>query len=630
MPRSNSSVDSPEKTKQKLTEEEVLVLKPHLEEWKEAAAEDRKKILRVVYEEAKVHAPTMDAMVIEGKEIGARPGTEEFLKRYHPSLNAVMASLSKEELKEAEKTAMEWSSEAPPTGVQAEFAQKKAPGMMKDLATQLWRQASMRIFILSAWKTEEGEVRINGIDFNEKLEGNSFTDTKDWKPMLSEWNAYAGEEFGVDQNDDDDDQGEGKKSRKRRGKKEEYPLEVDGYGLPVIPDASGLDLDSKKHLIRTFLTKHYRFCSQRPKGSVPWSTVIEAQDDYIEAKFLPTGGKFKEPSKIRLAEADQLLQFWHQRQKDKVRPTFAFKAWEDHDGKKREPVETISGEDSDTRLGRLTAETRVPLKGQLKSQAGGWNRSQVLRMSMMMTERKRKETRKMLSHPHLQSPNEPKSGAGLKSKPVPSPKSKPTNKRGRVGLVESGSDQEEEDSRLPVKKSKPVAPPKSKPIKKRGRVGPVESGSDQEEEDSRLPAKKSKPVAPPKSKLTKKRGTVGPVESGSDQEEEDSHHRSRNPSQLLGAMDHQKTTPVPVSVQSPGNHLSDPLTSHHASKSRSFGPTSGVQTKKNQKAPVPKPTPPAKVTGNQTQGQEAPITNPEPKCSNRTAKASYKAHYMQK
>jgi hypothetical protein len=44
MPQSNSSVDSPQKTKQKkLTKEEVLVLKSHLEEWKEATADDRKR-----------------------------------------------------------------------------------------------------------------------------------------------------------------------------------------------------------------------------------------------------------------------------------------------------------------------------------------------------------------------------------------------------------------------------------------------------------------------------------------------------------------------------------------------------------------------------------------------------------
>ncbi|KAG2105108.1 uncharacterized protein F5147DRAFT_775428 [Suillus discolor] len=175
MPRSNSSVDSPKKTKQKkLTEEEVLVLKSHLEEWKEAAAEDRKKIMKVVVKEAKVHAPTMDDRLLKKRKYsvieqlrkediiektGARPGSKTFIERYQSTLTAIMASLSKEELEEAQNTVIEWSDKAPPAAVQADFAKKKAPGMMKDLATKLWKQAGMRIFILSAWKTEEDEVR---------------------------------------------------------------------------------------------------------------------------------------------------------------------------------------------------------------------------------------------------------------------------------------------------------------------------------------------------------------------------------------------------------------------------------------------------------------------------------------
>ncbi|KAG2033282.1 hypothetical protein BDR03DRAFT_1014447 [Suillus americanus] len=239
-----------------------------------------------------------------------------------------MAGLSKEELDEAQNTAIKWSAKTPPAAVQADFAKKKAPGLMKDLASKLWKQAGMRIFILSAWK-EEDEVRINGINFNERLEGNSFTDTKDWKPMLSEWNAYTGEEFDVDlNNDDDDSEGDAKKGRKKGKKKDEYPLE---------------------RLIRTFLTKHYRLCSQQPKASVPWASVMKAQGDFIAAKFVPTSWKLDDPSKIRLADADRLLELWCQRQKDHVCPTFEFKGWEGDDKTMREPAEATSGKGSDTR-----------------------------------------------------------------------------------------------------------------------------------------------------------------------------------------------------------------------------------------------------------------------------------------
>ncbi|KAG2030888.1 hypothetical protein BDR03DRAFT_1016675 [Suillus americanus] len=393
MPQSNSSVDSPKKTQQKkLTEEEVLVLNSHLEEWKEAAAAaDRKMILKAVIKEARAYTPTMDDRLLKERKYsvieqlhkeeiiektGAMPGSKKFIERYQTTLTTVIASLSKEQLEEAQNTTIEWSSKAPPAVIQADFAKKKAPSMMKDLATKVWKQADMRIFILSAWKTEEGEVRINGIDFNEKLEGNSFTDTKDWKPMLSEWNAYAGEEFGeilfqnlvsfgqvliglgvipeVDLNDDDDDDDkddevELKKSRKKEGKKDDYPLEVDAYGLLVILDIEDLNLESKKCLIQKFLTKHYRLCSQQPKVSVPWSSVRKAQGDFIATKFVPAGVKMGDPSMIWLVDADWLLELWHQRQKGHICPTFEFKAWEGNDKTMKEPVKMILSNDSEAR-----------------------------------------------------------------------------------------------------------------------------------------------------------------------------------------------------------------------------------------------------------------------------------------
>ncbi|KAG1717960.1 uncharacterized protein EDB91DRAFT_1090436 [Suillus paluster] len=615
MPPSNSSVDSPEKTKkQKLTEEEVLVLQSHLEKWKEAATEDRKVILKAATKEAKVHAPAMHAQLLKKRKTmyrewfynrraektrkkklgqkwnarsvieqqhkeeiiektGARPGSEEFIKRYQPTLTAVMASLSKEQLKEAKQTAIEWSSDGPPTEVQAEFAKKKAPGMMKDLATQLWRHAGMRIFILSAWKTEEGEVRINGIDFNEKLEGNSFTGTKDWKPMISEWNAYAGEEFGVDQNeDDDDDEGDGKKSRKPRGKKDDYPLEVDTYGLPVIPDVQNLNLESKQHLIRTFLTKHYRFCSQRAKASVPWSAVMYAQGNFVEAKFLPTGGKIKEPSKLQLVEVDRLLEFWCQRQKDKVRPTFEFKAWEGHDKKMREPVETISGEDSDTGLRQSAAETRVPVK---KSTGKASRREEKKSSSEDEGDEEEDEEDEEEEEGDKEEEDEQEEEGEDEDDeedeeevlPCPPSKSKHTNKRGRVPPVQS--DSEEEDSRPPVKKSKmivrhnevPSPPSKSHPTNKRSRVPPVQS--DSEPEDSPLPVKKSK-VTVRRNEVSS--APVHPVQSESEQQ--DSHPPVKKSKVIVKGNG--------PSEDNTGTSSSHPLPSHHASTSRSFGPASAT------------------------------------------------------
>ena len=71
MPRSNSLVDSPqaEKTKLKLTENELLVLNTHLAQWREASGQDRKNILKTVIKEAKVHAPQMDAGLLRKRKV---------------------------------------------------------------------------------------------------------------------------------------------------------------------------------------------------------------------------------------------------------------------------------------------------------------------------------------------------------------------------------------------------------------------------------------------------------------------------------------------------------------------------------------------------------------------------------
>lgn len=148
------------------------------------------------------------------KMTGAKPGEAKMIQNYQGALTSFMDSLSKEEKEEAQKTADEWNTNAPPADIRANFAERKAPGLIKNLATELWRQAGMRIFVVSAWQTEEGKLTINGsallplslidsdhlpvirLDFNERLQGKSFTGTKDWKPLLSEWSAYAGEEFG--------------------------------------------------------------------------------------------------------------------------------------------------------------------------------------------------------------------------------------------------------------------------------------------------------------------------------------------------------------------------------------------------------------------------------------------------
>ncbi|KAG2067703.1 hypothetical protein BDR04DRAFT_1120273 [Suillus decipiens] len=92
-------------------------------------------------------------------------------------------------------------------------------------------------------------------------------------------------------------------------------------------------------------------------------SIREAQNDFIKPKFLPTGGKIKEASKLQSHEANQLLEFWHQRQKDKAQPTFEFKGWQDHDKEMRK-LGKISGCNSSAICSLASAKTMDLVKQQ--------------------------------------------------------------------------------------------------------------------------------------------------------------------------------------------------------------------------------------------------------------------------
>ncbi|KAG2046517.1 hypothetical protein BDR06DRAFT_977435 [Suillus hirtellus] len=467
MPWSNSSVNSPKKTKQKkLTDEEVLVLKSHLEEWKEAAANDRKKILKAIIKEAK------------------------------------------------------------------------------------------------------------------------------------------------------------KKSRKKGGKKDDYPLEVDSYGLLVIPDVTELNLESKKRLIRTFLTKHYRLCSQQPKVSVPWASVRMAQGDFIAAKFLPTGWRLNNPSKIQLANADRLLELWCQRQKDqgsskkstrrRTRGVELVSSSEDKD-KDDEDEEKDDDHYHDDNL-----QSPPPKSKSIN------NRPLVKKsIPVLPPPSKAKRANTVCST----SPASEEEDTRLPVKkfilvPPPPSKAKRTNTVRRASTAS-----EEEDTCPPVKKSISVSQPTSK-AKWTNTVGSTRPAS--EEEDTCPPVKRSIPVLPPpKLKSSQKRGRVAPIQSDLESDGLPPVKKSKLTASGRGQAEDNTST---SSAQSTSNDDNDPLPSQHLSRSRAFGPTSGVYAKnKTNKALVHKPTPPAprRDSGKKAKASEAQTTNPEPKCSHRSTKASYKAQYLQ-
>ena len=93
---------------------------------------------------------------------GGKPGDREMIGNYQAALNTILEGMTDEERQLAEETAEEWTNKAPPPDIQAKFAQKKADIVTKSFASYMWKQGGIRVFVMSAWKQEDGEVRING------------------------------------------------------------------------------------------------------------------------------------------------------------------------------------------------------------------------------------------------------------------------------------------------------------------------------------------------------------------------------------------------------------------------------------------------------------------------------------
>ncbi|KAG2071465.1 hypothetical protein BDR04DRAFT_1117658 [Suillus decipiens] len=129
----------------------------------------------------------------------------------------------------------------------------------------------MRVFVLSAWKNEQGEVPFGMHDDNEALgDGDSFMKTKDWEAIKT-----------VPGHGMEDDIGWGWNAGASRHHKTK--------------------LEEKKAIVRAFLTSHY-------------SDV-----------------DLKEPSKLQNWDTMALLNFWYAQQEAGECLTFLFKAWKNKD-----------------------------------------------------------------------------------------------------------------------------------------------------------------------------------------------------------------------------------------------------------------------------------------------------------
>ncbi|KAG1834615.1 hypothetical protein DFJ58DRAFT_847583 [Suillus subalutaceus] len=381
-----------------LNDQETTALQSHIEDWEKASGKERQLIFKAAARETKVLAPKMDKELLKERkyspwtdiptvvpqsqegpdqfqsthqakkkwtaqrvieeerkaeilqqireeieeETGEKPAHKEVLRRYQPTMTAIMHRLDKKELQEAEAKADKWTNQAPNATVQAKTARKKGEKMVKNFTKEMFTQAGMRVFVLGSWKDEKGGLLTSGFDFNEQLgKGSSFMKGKDWQAILPVWEDFIGDAF-----DHDQDQDATLLGGTWRVPKPYHEFKLDRSGSLMLPEMDNLSLETKKAMIQSFLTIHYskpddRYpfyhltpagtgtCCGKPKVPVPWSDIMKGQSRFISSTYLPDDTKILEPSKMLRTDANAILDFWWDQQETQVGPTFRFKAWMD-------------------------------------------------------------------------------------------------------------------------------------------------------------------------------------------------------------------------------------------------------------------------------------------------------------
>ncbi|KAG2111436.1 hypothetical protein DEU56DRAFT_762207 [Suillus clintonianus] len=385
MARSESPVIVPQQTKLPLIKAEIAVLKTHLEDWRTVKGKQRQNVLNAIHREACLQAPTRDKAMLKSRkktykewlynqcrwkapkplikygkkwtahrvlieqnkaqiqeETGDTPGSEGMITKWPEATKTVLASLSAEEKEEARVTAEKWNNEAALPDIQANVAEIKGADMIEHFATEMFKQAGMRIFVMSAWQNREGKLMLGVHDFNEQCGGGeSFLKTRDWEGnFMPDWRQYAGEQFDVQDQDVPQIV-----TAKKRVPRKLLELEEDDDGWPMLPDTTGWKRSEQQHIIQSFLTRHYRMCMGKEKAAaaVPWGDLVKSQSDFFDDAYWPADVQLVEPSKMDKADTTALLYFWHRRQQRKLRPTFCFKAWKDTDGDMEKLAKSFCG-----------------------------------------------------------------------------------------------------------------------------------------------------------------------------------------------------------------------------------------------------------------------------------------------
>ncbi|KAG1855624.1 hypothetical protein DFJ58DRAFT_841058, partial [Suillus subalutaceus] len=248
---SESPIIIPQQTKLPLTKGEVTVLRAQLEDWRSVKGKQRALVLNAIHKEAGLQAPIQEKVILKSRkktykewlfnqcrwkgvpkplikygrrwteQTGETLGSEQMIVKWPKATKTILAGLSAEEKEEANAIAEKWNNEAAPPEVQANVAKTKGADMIEHFATEMFKEAGMRVFVLSAWQDGRGKLMVGGIHRRpHKNECSDTTEDQDVPQIVMS---------------------------KKRGPQKLIELEEDDDGWPMLPETASWKRDDQQH-----------------------------------------------------------------------------------------------------------------------------------------------------------------------------------------------------------------------------------------------------------------------------------------------------------------------------------------------------------------------------------------------
>ncbi|KAH9012464.1 hypothetical protein EDB84DRAFT_1569213 [Lactarius hengduanensis] len=252
-----------------------------------------------------------DEVLKHAKETsGIELGDPAFLGALQDATTTLWTELSPEVQEDYVKAAKEWSEETPPKDVQSRMASSMRERIIEDFQSQLYKTCGIRSIVLTAYESEDNNLKIGFNDVSSVLE-----DGKDFQKYCPDWKSAALWEQWI---------GFGKKCFAKDTVQEPPPKKDHSRTLNtpihIVTMFDGYKAKAVQSLLREYCTEHIRFVTRNKKQTIPWGVIGQGPILLDLEECIPKEFVWKDPSKIQIGEIFRLLCHWKERQDQGIGP----------------------------------------------------------------------------------------------------------------------------------------------------------------------------------------------------------------------------------------------------------------------------------------------------------------------